>query len=86
VGRVRRCESSSLRGARLEGPAPPRAEMRASGIRGLLIYCSDYHCSHWTAISGDRWPDDVRNPIWSLGLPARRAAGVARMCGPIGRV
>jgi hypothetical protein len=36
------------------------AEMRASGVRGLLIYCSDYHCSHWTAISGDRWPDDAR--------------------------
>lgn len=35
-------------------------EMRASGVRGLLIYCSDYQCSHWTAISGDRWPDDVR--------------------------
>lgn len=30
-------------------------EMRASGVRGLLIYCSDYHCSHWTAISGDLW-------------------------------
>jgi hypothetical protein len=36
------------------------AEMRASGVRGLLIYCSDYHCSHWTAISADDWPDDVR--------------------------
>ena len=36
------------------------AEMRASGVRGMLIYCSDYHCSHWTAISGDPWPDDVR--------------------------
>jgi hypothetical protein len=36
------------------------AEMRASGVRGLLVYCSDYHCSHSTAISGDRWPDDVR--------------------------
>jgi hypothetical protein len=36
------------------------AEMGASGVRGLLIYCSDYHCSHWIAISGDRWPDDVR--------------------------
>jgi hypothetical protein len=30
------------------------------GIRGLLVYCSDYHCSHWIAISGDRWPDHVR--------------------------
>ena len=35
-------------------------EMRAAGVRGLLIYCSDYKCSHWTAISGDRWADDVR--------------------------
>jgi hypothetical protein len=37
-------------------PAPPKntlAEMRASGFRGRLIYCSDYHCSHRTAISGD---------------------------------
>jgi hypothetical protein len=36
------------------------AEIRAAGVRGLLIYCSDYHCSHSTTISGDRWPDDVR--------------------------
>jgi hypothetical protein len=36
------------------------AEMRASGVRGLLIYCSDYRCSHWTAIGGDNWPDEVR--------------------------
>jgi hypothetical protein len=36
------------------------AEMRTSDVRGLLIYCSDYRCSHWTAISGDQWPDDVR--------------------------
>jgi hypothetical protein len=35
-------------------------EMRAAGVRGLLIYCSDYKCSHWTTISGDRWSDDVR--------------------------
>jgi hypothetical protein len=26
----------------------------------LLIYCSDYHCSHSIAISGDAWPDDLR--------------------------
>jgi hypothetical protein len=36
------------------------AEMRASGVRGLLIYCSDYRCSHSTAISGDQWPDGDR--------------------------
>jgi hypothetical protein len=35
-------------------------EMPAAGVRGLLIYCSDYKCSHSTAISADEWPDDVR--------------------------
>jgi hypothetical protein len=34
--------------------------MRSSGVRGFLIYCSDYHCSHWTAINGDSRPDDIR--------------------------
>jgi hypothetical protein len=34
-------------------------EMRAAGVSGLPIYCSDYHCSHSTTISADRWPDDV---------------------------
>ncbi|MFZ2159322.1 MAG: hypothetical protein WAV72_24815 [Bradyrhizobium sp.] len=45
-------------------PAPAQkitfAEMRAAGVRGLLIYCRDYRCSHWQAISGDRWPDGAR--------------------------
>jgi hypothetical protein len=35
-------------------------EMRESGVRGILIYCADYHCSHSIAISGDDWPDHVR--------------------------
>ena len=35
-------------------------EMRSSGVRGVLIYCADYHCSHSIAISADQWPDDVR--------------------------
>jgi hypothetical protein len=34
--------------------------MRAANVRGLLIYCSDYHCSHWTTLSAGGWPDDVR--------------------------
>jgi hypothetical protein len=34
--------------------------MRAAGIRGVLIYCSDYRCSHWTTLSTDKWPDGVR--------------------------
>jgi hypothetical protein len=28
-------------------------EMRASGVRGLLIYCSDFRCSLSTEITGD---------------------------------
>jgi hypothetical protein len=35
-------------------------EVRESGVRGVLIYCSDYKCSHHIAISADQWPDDVR--------------------------
>jgi hypothetical protein len=35
-------------------------EMRAAGIRGILVYCQDYHCSHSIAISADKWPDDMR--------------------------
>jgi hypothetical protein len=30
------------------------------GRARLLVYCSDYKCSHSVAISADRWPDDVR--------------------------
>ena len=36
------------------------AQMRASGVRGPLVYCNDFTCSHSLAISGDQWPDDVR--------------------------
>jgi hypothetical protein len=35
-------------------------EMRDTGVRGLLIYCSDYKCSHSIAVSADAWPDDIR--------------------------
>jgi len=36
------------------------AEMRESGIRGLLVYCADYRCSHSIAVNADQWPDDLR--------------------------
>jgi hypothetical protein len=35
-------------------------ELRDMGVRGLLIYCSDYKCSHSIALSADRWPDELR--------------------------
>ena len=34
--------------------------MRASGVRGLIVYCADHHCSHWRKFSADPWPDQVR--------------------------
>jgi hypothetical protein len=36
------------------------AQMRNSAVRGILVYCSDYKCSHSIALIADRWPDDVR--------------------------
>jgi hypothetical protein len=36
------------------------ADMRDMGVRGLLIYCSDYKCSHLVTTSGEDWPDDMR--------------------------
>jgi hypothetical protein len=35
-------------------------EMREKDVRGVLIYCADYHCSHSVALSADRWPDETR--------------------------
>ena len=35
-------------------------ELRASGVRGLLVYCADYKCSHSMAVNADQWGDDVR--------------------------
>jgi hypothetical protein len=36
------------------------AEMRDSGVRGILACCRDYRCSHSTALMADHWPGDVR--------------------------
>jgi hypothetical protein len=36
------------------------AEMRAMGVRDVLVYCCDYQCSHSVQISADQWADDVR--------------------------
>jgi hypothetical protein len=29
------------------------ADMRDMGVRGILVYCADYHCSHSVAIGGE---------------------------------
>jgi hypothetical protein len=55
-------------------------EMRASGVRGVLVYCSDYRCSHSTAINADRWPDHVRlsdiQPRFTCQACGKRGADV----------
>ncbi len=34
--------------------------MRAAGVSSVLVYCSDYRCSHWTRLGAERCADDVR--------------------------
>jgi hypothetical protein len=55
-------------------------EMRASGVRGIPVYCSDYRCSHSIAMSADRWSDDVRlsdiEPRFTCQACGKRGADV----------
>ena len=63
---------------------PPKisfSEMRDEmGVRGVLVYCADYHCSHSVAMNADRWPDDVRlsdiEPRFVCAACGRRGADV----------
>jgi hypothetical protein len=61
-------------------------EMRASGIRDLLIYCSDYRCSHSIQMSADRWPDHVRlsdiEPLFVCKACGKRGADVRGLFAP----
>jgi len=56
-------------------------EMRASGVRNVLVYCRDHRCSHSIEVSADRWPDHVRLSDIDPVLSARAAANMARKCG-----
>jgi hypothetical protein len=35
-------------------------EMRSSGVRDVLVYSRDHRCSHYIAISANRWADHIR--------------------------
>jgi hypothetical protein len=48
--------------------------MREMGVRGLLVYCADYRCSHSIAMSGDQWANEVR-------LSDLEAGFVCSVCG-----
>jgi hypothetical protein len=55
-------------------------DMRSMGVRGILIYCSDHHCSHLITMSGDRWPDEMRlsdiEPRFTCTACGKRGADV----------
>jgi hypothetical protein len=44
------------------------AELREMGVRGLLVYCADYRCSHSIAISGEPLADDLPGVRPSAGF------------------
>ena len=39
---------------------PTKITFADMGVHGLVIYCSDYKCSHLITMSGDRWSDEMR--------------------------
>jgi hypothetical protein len=59
--------------------------MRAADISGVLVYCTDYRCSHSVALAADRWADDFaavrhRSALYLQRLRPtrrRRSAGLA---------
>ena len=61
-------------------------EMRGAGVTGLLIYCSDYRCSHHIAIGAEPWPDDVRlsdlEPRFVCKACGRRGADIRLTFAP----
>ena len=50
--------------------------MRSSGVPGVLVYFSDYRCSHSITLGADRWADDVRlsdlEPLFGCKACAKR--------------
>jgi hypothetical protein len=68
-------------------------EMRAAGVRGVLIYCTDYRCSNSIALMADQWSDDLRlsdiEPRFVCSACGKRGADVCpdfnwNVKGPIG--
>jgi hypothetical protein len=61
-------------------PQKTFGDLREVGVRGVLIYCADYHCSHSVAMSADRWPDEMRlsdvEPRFTCSACGRRGADV----------
>jgi hypothetical protein len=50
-------------------------EMRLFGVSGVLIYCSDFTCGHWTKVPADQWADDVRLSDIEARFTCQRCGG-----------
>jgi hypothetical protein len=62
-------------------------ELRSSGVRGVVVFCSDFKCSHSTRISADQWPDDVGSPVCVHSMRqarCRRPAGLRTVLCRVG--
>ena len=50
------------------------------GVRGVVVYCADYKCSHSQAMSAEQWADDVRlsaiEDRFNCGACGKRGADV----------
>lgn len=53
-------------------------EMREMGVRGVVVYCADYTCSHSVSLSAERWADALR-------LSDIEPQFVCKACGKRGR-
>jgi hypothetical protein len=60
------------------------ADMRDMGVRGPLIYCSNYKRSHLVTMSGDQWSDDMwlsdLEPRFVCSACGKRGADVRSPC------
>jgi hypothetical protein len=57
-------------------------EKRANNRRTrLIVYCSDFKCSHSVVVDAASWGDEVRLSDLEPSSPARRAAGGVPMSG-----
>jgi hypothetical protein len=64
------------------------AEMRDSGVRAILVYCSDYRCSNLMVLLADHWPiEELYQDSFGLaggGCLLTGAHGVLRKLARIG--
>ena len=64
-------------------------EMRATGARGLIVFCADDRCSHHISLPPDyvdHWPDRVRlsdlEPRFVCKVCGKRGANIRGESGP----